>query len=88
MKAGLPIRRQTLLSSMSSVAKEKLADIVTLPPEEMREILLGIQEALEELEDVADARRIRGEIDRGETDTVPLEEVMKKLGITDADLHD
>lgn len=73
---------------MSSVAKEKLADIVTLSPEEMREIMLGIHEALEEIEDIEDVKRIRGEIERGETDTVPLEEVMKELGITDADLQD
>lgn len=73
---------------MSSVAKEKLADIVTLSPEEMREIMLGIHEALEEIEDIEDVKRIRGEIERGETDLVPLEEVMKELGITDADLQD
>lgn len=73
---------------MSSVAKEKLADIITLPPDEMREIMLGIQDALEELEDIEDVKRIRGEIERGETGTVPLEEVMKNLGLTDADLHD
>ena len=40
---------------MSSLAKEKLADIVTLSPEEMREIMLGIHEALEEIEDIEDA---------------------------------
>ena len=73
---------------MSNVAKEKLADIVTLSPEEMREIMLGIHEALEEIEDIEDVKRIRGEIERGETDLVPLEEVMKELGITDADLQD
>ena len=73
---------------MSSVAKQKLADIVTLSPEEMREIMLGIQDALEEIEDIEDVKRIRGEIERGETDLVPLEEVMKELGITDADLQD
>lgn len=73
---------------MSTVAKEKLAEIVTLSPEEMREIMLGIQEALEEVEDIQDVTRIRGEIERGETDLVPLEEVMKELGITDADLQD
>ncbi|MCX6837704.1 MAG: hypothetical protein NTX35_07820 [Verrucomicrobia bacterium] len=73
---------------MSTVAKEKLADIVTLSPEEMREIMLGIHEALEEIEDIEDVKRIRGEIERGETDVVPLEEVMKELGITDADLQD
>ena len=73
---------------MSTVAKKKLADIVTLSPEEMREIMLGIHEALEEIEDIEDVKRIRGEIERGETDLVPLEEVMKELGITDADLQD
>lgn len=73
---------------MSTIAKEKLADIVTLSPEEMREIMLGIHEALEEIEDIEDVKRIRGEIERGETDLVPLEEVMKELGITDADLQD
>lgn len=73
---------------MSSLVKEKLADIVTLSPEEMREIMLGIQDALEEIEDIEDVKRIRGEIERGETDLVPLEEVMKELGITDADLQD
>ena len=73
---------------MSTLAKEKLADIVTLSPEEMREIMLGIHEALEEIEDIEDVKRIRGEIERGETDVVPLEEVMKELGITDADLQD
>ena len=73
---------------MSTVAKEKLADIVTLSPEEMREIMLGIHEALEEIEDIEDVKRIRGEIERGGTDVVPLEEVMKELGITDADLQD
>jgi len=45
---------------MSTVAKEKLADIVTLPPDEMRVIMLGNQDALEELEDIEDAKRIRG----------------------------
>lgn len=73
---------------MSTVAKEKLADIVTLSPEEMREIMLGIHEALEDIEDAEDAKRILGEIERGEADLVPLEEVMKELGITDADLQD
>lgn len=73
---------------MSSVVKEKLADIVTLSPEEMREIMLGIHEALEDIEDAEDAKRILGEIERGEADLVPLEEVMKELGITDADLQD
>jgi hypothetical protein len=73
---------------MSTLAKEKLADIVTLSTEEMREIMLGIHEALEEIEDIEDVKRIRGEIERGETDVVPLEEVMKELGITDADLQD
>lgn len=71
---------------MSSVAKEKLADIITLPPEEMREIMLGIQDALEELEDVEDVKRIRGEIERGETSVHSWEEVMGELGLTDADL--
>jgi len=73
---------------MSTVAKEKLADIVTLSPEEMREIMLGIHEALEDIEDIEDAKRISGEIERGETTLVPLEQVMKELGITDADLQD
>jgi predicted DNA-binding protein len=73
---------------MSSLAKEKLADIVTLSPEEMREIMLGIHEALEEIEDIEDANRIRGEIERGETTTVSWEEAMKTLGLTDADLED
>ena len=71
---------------MSTVAKDKLADIVTLPPEEMREIMLGIQEALEDIEDAEDAKRIRGEIERGETSVHSWEEVMKELGLTNADL--
>ena len=58
---------------MSTVAKEKLADIVTLSPEEMREIMLGIHEALEDIEDIEDAKRICGEIERGETTLVSLE---------------
>lgn len=66
---------------MSTVAKEKLADIVTLPPEEMREIMLGIHDALEEIEDAEDAKRILGEIERGEAETVPWEEVKKTLGL-------
>lgn len=73
---------------MSTIAQAKLADIVTLPPEEMREIMLGIQEALEDQEDIEDAKRIRAEIERGEAELVPLEQVMKELGITDADLQD
>lgn len=73
---------------MSTVAKEKLADIITLPPDEMREIMLGIQDALEELEDIEDANRIRGEIERGETSVHTWEEVMKEAGLTDADLDD
>jgi hypothetical protein len=71
---------------MSTVAKEKLADIVTLSPEEMREIMLGIHEALEEIEDIEDVKRIRGEIERGETSLHSWDEVMKELGLTDADL--
>lgn len=66
---------------MSTVAKEKLADIVTLSPEEMREIMLGIQEALEDLEDIEDVKRIRGEIERGEAELVPWEEVKRTLGL-------
>ncbi|MBE7493329.1 MAG: addiction module protein [Verrucomicrobiaceae bacterium] len=66
---------------MSSVAKEKLADIVTLSPEEMREIMLGIHEALEDIEDAEDAKRILGEIERGEAETVPWEEVKRNLGL-------
>ena len=73
---------------MSTLAKDKLAEITALSPEEMREIMVGIHEALEEIEDAEDAKRILGEIERGETTTVSLEEVMKELGITDADLHD
>jgi hypothetical protein len=73
---------------MSTLAKQKLAEIVSLPPEEMLEIMRGIQEALEDMEDAADAKRIRGEIERGETTTVSLDEVMKQSGITDADLRD
>lgn len=73
---------------MSTVAKEKLADIITLPPDEMREIMLGIQDALEELEDIEDANRIRGEIERGETSVHTWEEVMNEAGLTDADLDD
>lgn len=71
---------------MSTVAKEKLAEIITLSPEEMREIMLGIEEALEEMEDAEDAARIRGQIERGETTTVSWDEAMKTLGLTDADL--
>ncbi|MBK8035550.1 MAG: addiction module protein [Verrucomicrobiaceae bacterium] len=66
---------------MSSVVKEKLADIVTLSPEEMREIMLGIHEALEDIEDAEDAKRILGEIERGEAETVPWEEVKRNLGL-------
>jgi hypothetical protein len=66
---------------MSTVAKEKLADIVTLSPEEMREIMLGIHEALEDIEDAEDAKRIRGEIESGEAETVPWEEVKRNLGL-------
>lgn len=66
---------------MSTVAKEKLADIVTLSPEEMREIMLGIHEALEEIEDIEDVKRIRGEIERGEAELVPWEEVKRNLGL-------
>jgi predicted DNA-binding protein len=66
---------------MSTVAKEKLADIVTLSPEEMREIMLGIHEALEDIEDAEDAKRILGEIERGEAETVPWEEVKRNLGL-------
>jgi predicted DNA-binding protein len=54
----------------------------------MREIVSGMVEALEDIEDAEDAQRIRGEIERGETHTVSMEEIMKKLGITDADLQD
>ncbi len=71
---------------MSIIAKDKLADIITLPPEAMREIMLGIQEALEDIEDAEDAKRIRGQIERGETSVHSWDEVMRELGITDADL--
>lgn len=66
---------------MISVAKEKLADIITLSPEEMSEIMLGIHDALEEIEDAEDAKRILGEIERGEAETVPWDEVKKTLGL-------
>jgi hypothetical protein len=52
----------------------------------MREIMLGIHEALEEIEDIEDVKRIRGEIERGETSLHSWDEVMKELGLTDADL--
>jgi len=71
---------------MSQTARAKLAEIVALPPEEMREIMLGIQEALEDIEDTEDVLRVRGEIARGETTLHSWEEVMNELGLKDADL--
>jgi len=73
---------------MSTVVQAKLADLITLPPDELRELMFGIQEALEDMEDIAEAKRVRAEIAAGRMDTVSLDEVMQKLGITDADLHD
>ncbi len=66
---------------MSIVAKQKLAEITALSAEEMREIMLGIENALEELEDIEDVKRIQAEIARGEAELVPWEEVKKNLGL-------
>ncbi|MBL9179999.1 MAG: hypothetical protein JNM65_18195 [Verrucomicrobiaceae bacterium] len=66
---------------MSIVAKQKLAEITALSADEMREIMLGIENALEELEDIEDVKRIHAEIARGEAELVPWEDVKKNLGL-------
>ncbi len=68
---------------MSIAAQKVLSDAKALSPDEMRVLLRDISEVLEDLED---AERVLGEIVRGETTTSTLDEVMKSLGITDADL--
>lgn len=73
---------------MSMAAQKILSDAKALSADEMRELLRDIEEALEDMDDVADAQRVREQIARGETDTVSLDEVMQKLGITNADLQD
>jgi len=71
---------------MSIAAQKVLSDAKALSPDEMRVLLRDISEVLEDLEDAEDAERVLGEIVRGETTTSSLDEVMKSLGITDADL--
>jgi predicted DNA-binding protein len=73
---------------MSIAAQKVLSDAKALSPDEMRELLRDIEEILEDMDDVADAQRVREQIARGEMDTVSLDEVMQKLGITNADLQD
>ncbi len=71
---------------MSTAAQKILTEAKALPPEEMRELLRDIELALEDIEDAEDAERVLGELARGETTTHSWDEVMKELGLRDADL--
>lgn len=66
---------------MSTVAKEKLADIVTLSPEEMREIMLGIHEALEDIEDAQAVLSARAALACGEEEALDWNAVKKELSL-------
>lgn len=66
---------------MSIVAQKKLADIVTLSPEEMREIMLGIQDALEEMEDAQAVLAARAALACGEEEALDWNAVKKELSL-------
>jgi predicted DNA-binding protein len=71
---------------MSIVAEKILTEVKALSADEMRQLLHDIEQVLEDMEDSEDAERVMGQLERGETSTRTLDEVMHSLGITDADL--
>jgi CHASE3 domain sensor protein len=71
---------------MSIVAEKILTEVKALSADEMRQLLHDIEQVLEDMEDSEDAERVTGKLERGETATRTLDEVMQTLGITDADL--
>ena len=71
---------------MSIVAEKILTEVKALSAEERRQLLHDIEQVLEDMEDAEDAERVLGQLERGETTSRTLDEVMQSLGITDADL--
>jgi predicted DNA-binding protein len=71
---------------MSIVAEKILSEVKALSADEMRQLLHDIEQVLEDMEDVEDAERVRGELERGETTTHSWEEVMQELGLKEDDL--
>ena len=66
---------------MSTLAKDKLADLVMLPLPVMREITLALQDALEEKEDMEAVLEARAALSSGEEEALEWEEVKKELGL-------
>lgn len=71
---------------MSITAEKILTEAKALSADEMRQLVQDIMQVLEDMEDVEDAERVMGELERGETTTCTIDEVMHSLGITNADL--
>ncbi len=66
---------------MSTLAKDKLADLIMLPLPVMREITLALQDALEEKEDMEAVLEARAALASGEEEALEWEEVKKELGL-------
>ncbi len=66
---------------MSTLAKVKLADIVTLPFPVMREISIGLLDAIEEHEDAKLVLEARAALASGEEEALDWEEVKKEMGL-------
>lgn len=66
---------------MSTVAKDKLADLVTLPFPVMREISIGLLDAIEEHEDAKLVLEARAALASGEEEALDWEEVKKEMGL-------
>lgn len=66
---------------MSTLAKDKLADIVTLPFPVMREISIGLLDAIEEHEDAKLVLEARAALASGEEEALDWEEVKKEMGL-------
>jgi hypothetical protein len=66
---------------MSTIAKDKLADLVTLPFPVMREISIGLLDAIEEYEDAKLVLEARADLASGEEEALDWEEVKKEMGM-------
>lgn len=66
---------------MSTIARDKLADIVTLPYPVMREISIGLLDAIEEQEDAKLVLEARAALASGEEESLDWDAVKKEMGL-------
>lgn len=66
---------------MSTIARDKLADIVTLPYPVMREISIGLLDAIEEQEDAKLVLEARAALASGEEEALDWDAVKKEMGL-------